>query len=295
MESFTIEESREIQKIRVVVVSFGSSGNHVIDTMNFKENNGIEFIRGDEDTDHIKNRLQGADIVFITGGLGGQTGHIVAPLIAKIAKNADALTIGIVTKPFNFEGKQRLKLAEETLKELKNVSDSIVVIPNDKFLSIINPKMGIAEYLKIVDSFLARTINGIAGVILPSGDNDINLDFVDLKSIMEHQGVALVGIGESQGEKASYEAINNAIEFANVDGIPIKNAARILVHFRMHPEFYFIKLSEALDVIHGSVDMSTDIIFGTTTDDTLPIDYIRVTLVSTGFEKRTTIAANNLQ
>lgn len=294
MESFSIEESTEIQRCRIVVVGFGSSGSHIIDAMNSKENNDIEFIKGNENTDHIKNRLLDADMVFITGGLGGRTGQIVAPDIAKIAKEANALTIGVVTQPFHFEGKQRLKLAEETFQELKKVSDSIVVIPNDELLSIIDPKMGIAESFKIVDNFLARTINGISGVILPSGDNDINLDFVDLKSIMSHRGTAFIGMGESQGNKAAYEAINNAIEFLNTGENSIKDASGVLVHFTTHPMFPFIEIASSMDVVHQNFGYEADIIFGTTTNDKLPLDDVYVTIIAAGFEKRSSTAINNV-
>lgn len=293
MESFAIEKSIEIQKYRIVVVGFGSSGSCIIEAMNSKENNDIEFIKGDEDTDHIKNRLLGADMVFITGGLGGRTGQIVAPDIAKIAKEANALTIGIVTQPFHFEGKQRLKFAEETFQELKKVSNSVVIIRNDELLSIIDPKMGIAESFKIVDNFLARIINGITGVILPSGDNDINLDFVDLKSIMSHRGTAFVGMGESQGNKAAYEAINNAIEFLNTGENSIKDASGVLIHFTTHPMFPFIEIASSMDVVHRNFGYDADIIFGTTTDDKLLLDHVCVIIVATWFDKSSLIAVNN--
>ncbi|MDP3292150.1 MAG: cell division protein FtsZ [Sulfuricurvum sp.] len=296
MKSITINESATIQENRIIVVGFGSSGSHIIDTMIIAESKGVEFIaiNVESDYENIRETLENANIVFITGGLGGQRGQTFTPLIAKIAKNAGALTIGVVTKPFNFEGKKRHKLAEETLIELKKVSDSVVVIPNDKLLSIIDPKMMIPESYKIVDRVLARTINGIIGVILASGETDINLDIVDLQTIMSHRGTALAGIGESQGEKAAYEAIISAAEFVKNDNLSIKDASGVLVHFTMHPDFYFMKLCEAMDFIHNSVNESADVIFGTTTDETLPIDFIRVTLVASGVEKSPIMAINNV-
>lgn len=296
MKSITINESATIQENRIVVVSFGSSGSHIIDNMIKAESRGVEFIavNAESDYENIREALENANIVFITGGLGGQRGQTVTPLIAKIAKDTGALTIGVVTKPFLFEGKKRLKIAEETLIELKKVSDCVVVIPNDKLLSIIDPKMMIRESFKIVDNVLARTINGIIGVILANGENDINLDIVDLQTIMSHRGIALAGIGESQGEKAAYEAIISAVEFAKNDHLSIKDASGVLVHFTMHPNFYFMKLSEAMDFIHNSVNESADVIFGTTTDEALPIDFIRVTFIATGCEKIAMLAANNV-
>lgn len=294
MEPFIIMESSKINETHCAVIGFGSSGNSVIELMEFKKNSNIELIKINEDIEQVKEKLKGVDIVFITGGLGGQTGQTIAPIIAKMAKDANALTIGVVTKPFNFEGKKRFQCAENTLQELKKVSDSVIVIPNDKLRSIMDTKMKISECFEIVDSVLARTMKGIIGVIFSSGENDINLDFMDLKTIMSHRGVAIAGIGESKGEKAASDGINKAIELANIKETPIKNASGILVHFTMHPEFHFMKLSEAMEVIQKSANESADVVFGTTTDETLHIDYIRVTLVATGFEKKHMVPANNV-
>jgi cell division protein FtsZ len=252
---------------------------------------GKEFVI--ESYEDLANALTGADIVFVAAGLGGGTGTGAAPIIAKIAKEVGALTIAVVTKPFSFEGKKRLKLAEDGLNELKNESDCIVVIPNDKLLSIIDPKMGIKESFKIVDSVLARAVSGTSGVILASGDNDINLDFADLQTVMSHRGLALMGVGEYKGENAAYEAIKNAIESPLLDNMSVNGALGVLVHFSMHPEFPFMELSAAMDVVHNSVDDAADVIFGTTTDENLPKDFIRITLVATGFEKKAAMGINN--
>jgi len=181
------------------------------------------------------------------------------------------------------------------LTELKNESDCIVVIPNDKLLSIIDPKLGIKESFKIVDSVLARAVSGTSGVILASGDNDINLDFADLKTVMSHRGLALMGVGEYKGENAAYEAIKNAIESPLLDNMSVNGALGVLVHFSMHPEFPFMELSAAMDVVHNSVDESADVIFGTTTDESLAKDFIRITLVATGFEKKAAQGINNCE
>ncbi|MDD2949998.1 MAG: cell division protein FtsZ, partial [Sulfuricurvum sp.] len=246
-----------------------------------------------ESYEDLARALAGADIVFVAAGLGGGTGTGAAPIIAKIAKEVGALTIAVVTKPFSFEGKKRLKLAEDGLNELKNESDCIVVIPNDKLLSIIDPKLGIKESFRIVDSVLARAVSGTSGVILASGDNDINLDFADLKTVMSHRGLALMGVGEYKGENAAYEAIKNAIESPLLDNMSVTGALGVLVHFSMHPEFPFMELSAAMDVVHNSVDESADVIFGTTTDANLDKDFIRITLVATGFDKKAAMGINN--
>jgi len=334
MEPFSIEESKTLTGARIVAVGVGGGGGNMIGYMLRDQIPGIELIMANTDAqvleqgiaatkiqlgakltkglgagmkpevgkesalesyEDIARALEGADIVFVAAGLGGGTGTGAAPIIAKIAKEVGALTIAVVTKPFSFEGKKRLKLAEEGLEELKRESDSIVVIPNDKLLSIIDPKLGIKESFKIVDSVLARAVSGTSGVILSSGDNDINLDFADLQTVMSHRGLALMGVGEYQGENAAYEAIKNAIESPLLDNMSINGALGVLVHFSMHPEFPFMELSAAMDVVHNSVDDGADVIFGTTTDENIPEDFIRITLVATGFEKKSSVGINNCE
>jgi cell division protein FtsZ len=334
MEPFSIEESTTLTGARIVAVGVGGGGGNMIGYMLKEAIPGIELIIANTDAqvleqgtaatkiqlgakltkglgagmkpevgkesalesyEDLAHALTGADIVFVAAGLGGGTGTGAAPIIAKIAKEVGALTIAVVTKPFSFEGKKRLKLAEDGLNELKNESDCIVVIPNDKLLSIIDPKMGIKESFKIVDSVLARAVSGTSGVILASGDNDINLDFADLKTVMSHRGLALMGVGEYKGENAAYEAIKNAIESPLLDNMSVNGALGVLVHFSMHPDFPFMELSAAMDVVHSSVDDSADVIFGTTTDENLPEDFIRITLVATGFEKKAAQSINNCE
>ncbi|HZF69937.1 cell division protein FtsZ [Sulfuricurvum sp.] len=332
MEPFSIEESTTLTGARIVAVGVGGGGGNMIGYMLKEAIPGIELIIANTDAqvleqgsaatkiqlgakltkglgagmkpevgkesalesyEDLARALAGADIVFVAAGLGGGTGTGAAPIIAKIAKEVGALTIAVVTKPFSFEGKKRLKLAEDGLQELKNESDCIVVIPNDKLLSIIDPKLGIKESFRIVDSVLARAVSGTSGVILASGDNDINLDFADLKTVMSHRGLALMGVGEYKGENAAYEAIKNAIESPLLDNMSVNGALGVLVHFSMHPEFPFMELSAAMDVVHNSVDESADVIFGTTTDANLDKDFIRITLVATGFDKKAAMGINN--
>jgi cell division protein FtsZ len=334
MEPFSIKESTTLTGARIVAVGVGGGGGNMIGYMLKEQIPGIELIIANTDAqvleqgsaatkvqlgakltkglgagmkpeigkesalesyEDLARVLSGADIVFVAAGLGGGTGTGAAPIIAKCAKEVGALTIAVVTKPFSFEGKKRLKLAEDGLQELKNESDCIVVIPNDKLLSIIDPKLGIKESFKIVDSVLARAVSGTSGVILASGDNDINLDFADLQTVMSHRGLALMGVGEYKGENAAYEAIKNAIESPLLDNMSVNGALGVLVHFSMHPEFPFMELSAAMDVVHNSVDEAADVIFGTTTDESLPKDFIRITLVATGFEKKASMGINNCE
>ena len=324
MEPFLVEEASNITGARIIAVGVGGGGGNMIGHMLSEGVTGIEMMLVNTDAqalnensaaskiqigakltkglgagmkpdvgresalenqEEIKEALTGADIVFISVGLGGGTGTGAAPVVAKIAKELGALTISVVTKPFKFEGKKRSRLAEAGLEELKKESDSIVVIPNDKLLSIIDKKLGLKDSFKIVDGILAEAVSGTSGVILSSGENDINLDFADLKTVMGHRGIALMGMGESQGEKSAYEAIKSAIESPLLDNMSINGAMGILVHFKLHPDFSMMELSEAMDVIDESAHEDADVIWGTSTDETLDEDYIKITLVATGFEK----------
>ena len=332
MEPFLIEETSKISGARIVAVGVGGGGGNMIGHMIREGVSGIEMIMINTDAqalkdtknataiqigakltkglgagmkpeigresaienyDEIKKALTGADIVFISAGLGGGTGTGAAPIVAKIAKEVDALTISIVTKPFGFEAPKRLKLANAGLEELKKESDSIVVIPNDKLLSIIDRKLGLKDSFKIVDSVLAQAVSGTAGVILSNGENDINLDFADLRTVMSHKGMALMGVGEYEGENAAYEAIKAAIESPLLDNVSINGAMGVLVHFHMHPNFPMIETSEAMVVVQESAHEDADVIFGTSTDETLPENYVKITIIATGFEKNLKLGSNN--
>jgi len=324
MEPFIVEEANSQNGARIIAVGVGGGGGNMIGHMLKEGVTGIEMMLINTDAqvlnensaaskiqigakltkglgagmkpekgrdsalenyDDIRAALEGADIVFISAGLGGGTGTGAAPVIAQIAKDVGALTISVVTKPFSYEGKKRLKLAEAGLAELKKESDSIVVIPNDRLLSIIDRKLGIKESFKIVDSVLAQAVSGTSGVILASGDNDINLDFADLQTVMSHRGMALMGVGEHEGDNAAYEAIKAAIESPLLDNMSINGAMGVLVHFSMHPEFPMLELAEAMEVVHESAHEEAEVIWGTSTDATLAENYVKITIVATGFEK----------
>jgi cell division protein FtsZ len=324
MEPFVIEETVNLSGARIIAVGVGGGGGNMIGHMINEGVSGIEMMLVNTDAqvlsetngatkiqigakltkglgagmkpsigkdsalenyDDIRSALEGADIVFISAGLGGGTGTGAAPVVAQIAKEVGALTISIVTKPFMFEGRKRLKLAETGLEELKKESDSIVVIPNDKLLSIIDRKLGLKESFKIVDSVLAQAVSGTSGVILSSGENDINLDFADLQTVMSHKGMALMGVGEHEGENAAYEAIKAAIESPLLDNMSINGAMGVLVHFSMHPDFPMMELAEAMEVVHESAHDDAEVIWGTSTDASLPENYVKITIVATGFEK----------
>lgn len=238
-----------------------------------------------ESYDTILQHLSGADIVFVSAGLGGGTGTGAAPIIAQAAQEAGALTIAVVTKPFMMEGNRRLKIAEEGLKELRKHCDGIVVVPNDKLLTIINRNSGIKESFKEVDSILARAVNGISNVILNHGENDINTDFADLKTVMQNKGLALMGIGEAQGEDAATEATKKAIESPLFDNLSISGAKGVLISFEINPDYPLLEISQALQLISEAASDDASIIFGTSTSSDMPKDYVKVTIVATGFEK----------
>jgi cell division protein FtsZ len=242
-----------------------------------------------ESFEDIKTMLEGSDIVFISAGLGGGTGTGAAPIIAQAAKEIGALTVSIVTSPFKFEGRKRTKLAKEGLEELKRESDSIIVVPNEKLLSIVEKNLGIKESFRMVDDILAQAVGGISKVILSHGDNDINLDFADVKTVMGHRGLALMGTGYSSGASAAYDAAKMAIESPLLDNISIDGAMGVLVHFDIHPDYPLNGISEAMDIIYDSADEDADVIFGTTTTLNMEIDEVRITIVATGFEDKNSI------
>ena len=242
-----------------------------------------------ESFEDIKAILEGADIVFISAGLGGGTGTGAAPIIAQAAKEIGALTVSIVTSPFKFEGRKRTKLAKEGLEELKRESDSIIVVPNEKLLSIVEKNLGIKESFRMVDDILAQAVGGISKVILSHGDNDINLDFADVKTVMSHKGLALMGTGYSCGTNAAYDAAKAAIESPLLDNISIDGAMGVLVHFDIHPDYPIMEIGEAMSIVEESADEDASVIFGTTTDPNMEIDEVKITIIATGFEDKNAI------
>jgi len=242
-----------------------------------------------ESFEDIKAMLEGSDIVFISAGLGGGTGTGAAPIIAQAAKEVGALTVSIVTSPFKFEGRKRTKLAKEGLEELKRESDSIIVVPNEKLLSIVEKNLGIKESFRMVDDILAQAVGGISKVILSHGDNDINLDFADVKTVMGHRGLALMGTGYSAGTNAAYDAAKAAIESPLLDNISIDGAMGVLVHFDIHPDYPIMEIGEAMSIVEESADEDASVIFGTTTNPDMAIDEVRITIIATGFEDKNAI------
>jgi cell division protein FtsZ len=239
-----------------------------------------------ESYEDIKLSLQGADIVFIAAGLGGGTGTGAASIIANAAKEIGALTVSVVTKPFSWEGKKRGGLANLGLEELKKVSDSIIVIPNDRLLDIIDENIGMKDAFKIIDNILFQAVNGMSEVILNPGNSDINTDFADVKTIMQHRGMSLMGVGRAKGDNAAQKALDNAIESPLLDKVSLSGAKGILIHFNIHPQVSLFTINNVMGNIHDTIDSNAEVIFGTTSDSNLAKDEVKITIVATGFESK---------
>jgi cell division protein FtsZ len=239
-----------------------------------------------ESYEDIKNALKGADIVFIAAGLGGGTGTGAAAIIAKAAKEIGALTVSVVTKPFTWEGKKRAGLANLGLEEIKKISDSIIVVPNDRLLEIIDENVGMKDAFRIIDNILYQAVNGMTEVILTPGNSDINTDFADVKTIMQHRGMALMGIGKAKGESAAQRALEDAIDSPLLDKVSLGGAKGILIHFNIHPQVSLFAINDVMSSIHDTIDSNAEIIFGTTSDSTLEKDEVKITIVATGFESK---------
>ena len=239
-----------------------------------------------ESIDEIKEVLDQKDIVFIAAGLGGGTGTGAASIIAEVAKNSGALTVSVVTTPFKWEGRKRAGLAQRGLDELKKVSDSIIVIPNDKLLNIIDETTGMQNAFKIVDNVLYQAVHGMSEVILKSGAGGINVDFSDVKTIMQYKGRAIMGIGAAKGEDALKRALENAIKSPLLGDLSLTGAQGLMVHWTVNPEVSMYSMSNIMEDIHDTVDSDAYVIVGTTTDDTLAEDEVKITIVATGFQEQ---------
>ncbi len=237
----------------------------------------------EESANEVREAIKDAKLVIISTGLGGGTGTGATPTIVKIAKEVGALTIAIVTKPFKYEGNQKRKRAEEGLKELEQSSDSILVIPNDKILLTMKKNASTTECYREVDDVLVRAVSGISTIITKPGN--INVDFADLKSALGFKGFALMGIGEATGEDSAKAAVESAIQSPLLDDASIEGAKSIIVFFEHHPDYPMIAYSNACDFIQDQAHQDVDVKFGQHTNENIPIDHVRVTIIATGSEK----------
>ena len=237
-----------------------------------------------ESLDEIKESLEGTDIVFIAAGLGGGTGTGAAAVIAKVAKEAGALTVSVVTKPFGWEGRKRAGLAQLGLEELKKVSDSIIVIPNNRLLEIIDENTTMQNAFKTVDNVLYQAVNGMSEVILKAGGGGINVDFADVKTIMQYKGMSIMGIGKAKGDNAAQRALEDAIKSPLLDEISLSGAQGIMIHWTISPEVSMFAMNDIMENINDTIDGDAYVIFGTTPDATLSSDEVKITIVATGFQ-----------
>jgi len=235
-----------------------------------------------ESVDIIREMIGEADMVFVTAGMGGGTGTGAAPVIAEVAREVGALTVGVVTKPFFFEGKKRLQQAEKGITNLKEVVDSIITIPNDRLLSLASKKASFLEMLKKADEVLYYAVKGISDLIMVPGL--INLDFADVKAVMSGMGLALMGTGIAQGEGRAREAATKAITSPLLEDVSIDGAQGVLMNITSGPDLTIDEVSEAASTISESAQEDAQIYFGTVFDNDAS-DELRITVIATGIEQ----------
>ena len=304
---------------QIKVIGVGGGGNNAVDRMIEDNMDGVEFVsvntdrqalskskaqtriqigekltRGlgaggnpeigeksaEETKDEIAQALKGSDMVFITAGMGGGTGTGAAPKIAAVAKELDILTVGVVTKPFNFEGKKRMANAEKGIEELKKNVDTLVIIPNQKLLSVIDKKTSMKDSFKKADEILQQGVQGISDLICNAGE--INLDFADVKTVMANKGVAHMGIGRGTGENKAEIAAKAAIQSPLLE-TTIDGAKYILINFCGDENLGLFDVADAADLIREAIDPDAEIIFGTTINEDLH-DEVIVTVIATGLD-----------
>lgn len=238
-----------------------------------------------ESSEQIEAALEGSDMVFVTAGMGGGTGSGSAAVIAEIAKKKGILTVGVVTKPFGFEGKVRMRNAEAAIKELKTKVDTLIIIPNNRLLQVVNENVSMVDSFKMADDVLLQAIQSISDLIIFPGL--INLDFADITSVMKEQGLAHIGIGRAQGENkvvnAAKQAISSALLESSIDG-----AKGVLINITGGPKLGLLEVNEASTLMGDACHEDANIIFGATIKENLNEDEVQITVVATGFSEEET-------
>ena len=234
----------------------------------------------EETRDEIVNAIGKADMVFVTAGMGGGTGTGAAPVVARIAKELGALTIGVVTKPFSFEGKKRMNQALQGIEKLKEAVDALIVIPNDKLLEVVDRRTTMREAFQVVDEVLLRGVQGISDIITVPGM--INVDFADVRSVMESSGSALMGIGRGTGEGRALEAAKAAINSPLLE-TSINGASGVIMNVTGGPDMTLFEVNDAAQVVHDAVSEDATFHFGSVIDDKIQGE-IQITIIATGFE-----------
>ncbi len=304
---------------RIRVIGVGGSGNNAVNHMIESKIKGVEFVtmnsdaqdlhhslakrkihigknltRGlgaggnpdmgrraaEETREEIANAIKGSDMVFITGGMGGGTGTGAAPITAKIARESGALTVGVVTKPFLFEGQERMRLALQGIEELQKEVDALIIIPNDRLLAIVDRETTVKSAFAMCDDVLKQAVEGISDLITTAGI--INVDFADIRSVMENAGSALMGIGISSGEKRAEEAAQKAINSPLLE-VSIAGAKGVLFAIAGGDDLGMLEIQDAARVITESIDPHAKVIFGAIKDEKLKKNELKVTVIATGF------------
>jgi cell division protein FtsZ len=244
----------------------------------------------EESADELYEVLRGADMVFITGGMGGGTGTGAAPVVAQVAKELGSLTIGVVTKPFTFEGSRRISSAEMGIEDLKSKVDTLIVIPNDRLLQIVDKRASLNDAFRTADDVLRQGIQGISELITVPGL--INLDFADVRTIMSEGGAALMAVGTASGEDRARKAAEAAIS-SNLLDVTIDGARGILFNVTGGPDMSLFEVNEAAAIIKETSHADVNLIFGAVIDENMR-DTIRITVIATGFERHSSVGARSL-
>lgn len=313
-------DSRDLEfRARIKVVGIGGSGGNAIDHMLNSDVGGVDFIAvncdvqdlsrnkakkkinigknltkglgagmnpeigrqaAEETKNELQNALKNADMVFITCGLGGGTGTGASPIVAEVARTQGALTLGVVTRPFSFEGAERARIAEEGLKNLTEIVDTVIVISNDRLLEVAGEKTALSQSFTLCDDVLKNAVQGIADLIIKPGI--VNVDFADVKTIMAEAGLAIIGIGTANGDNRAVEAAKKAISSPLLD-ISIDGARGILFAVAGGDDLTLSEINEAAKVITSSVDPQAKIIFGAIRDEELNQGMIKITVIAAGF------------
>jgi cell division protein FtsZ len=246
-----------------------------------------------ESIETIKDVIKGTDLLIITGGMGGGTGTGAIPVIAEVAKKMGIMVMAIVTKPFKSEGEHKSRIAEQGISELKKNIDSIIVIPNEKLVELYSNSTSKEAY-QAADNVLIETITGITQIIVTPGH--VNVDFADIKSIIENSGTALVGIGKGKGERRHIEAIKRAVNFPLIESADIQNSKGIIVYFKVPDTFKMIEQNEVMDyVIKRVANSEVKIKYGETFDETIEDDEVHITLIAAGFGYDDDIIKDNIE
>ena len=240
----------------------------------------VGYAAAQESAAQVRSALEGADMVFITAGMGGGTGTYAASVVAQIARDLGCLTVGVVTKPFLFEGKRRMRNADRGIDELKKAVDTLITIPNQRLLSIAGRNTSLLDTFKRADNVLFQAVKGISDLIVFEGL--VNVDFADVRAVMSEMGMAMMGTGEGSGENRALEAAEKAISSPLLEDISIRGARGILINVTASPDVTLQEVNEAAEIVHAEADDDANIIWGMVIDDVLQ-DSVRVTVIATGF------------